>query len=233
MKARGMLWRRVVDTSQEDRCDRRISTPVPSGLRSHHAFTALWKLLLDEHGLAIHDGITTHHLPPRTLVDTVIGRALHSRELQPGDECCDQLNWVMVDEHNLARLQGLNTFLPIRRVVGETRMAHHWSEQSVHARFASSFPLWVDGEGHTWPTLTQPPVENVVTVLVPLSLFACDVMIGEQLDIGGQGALVTRAEQDERSLQVHLSVLLPGYGPLHFTADPGELLPMRNLHGAS
>lgn len=45
MKARGMLWRRVVDTSQEDRCDRRISTPVPSGLRSHHAFTALWKLL--------------------------------------------------------------------------------------------------------------------------------------------------------------------------------------------
>ena len=46
MKARGMLWRRVVDTSQEDRCDRRISTPVPSGLRSHHAFTALWKLLI-------------------------------------------------------------------------------------------------------------------------------------------------------------------------------------------
>ena len=45
MKARGMLWRRVLDTSQEDRCDRRISTPVPSGLRSHHAFTALWKLL--------------------------------------------------------------------------------------------------------------------------------------------------------------------------------------------
>lgn len=212
----------------------RVSLPA-SDLRPGmpYGYREIEKISHDESGLVIHDGFTTHHLPFQTLVDTTIGTALHSHELQIGDECNENGKWQVVQEDNLHRLQQRHTYLPVRQVSGETRTAWHWREQQVEAHIASAFPLWIDEEGQTRATLITPPREGIVTVLVPLSLQARDVMIGDQLNIGGQAALVTQAGQDKRGAAMHLSVLLPGYGPLHLVTNLGELLPVATLRGAS
>lgn len=191
------------------------------------------KISHDEYGLVIHDGMTTHHVPFQTIVDTTIGTALHSHELQIGDECQENGHWQVVQADNLGRLQQRNTYLPVRQVSGEHRSAWHWREQRIETRLASAFPLWIDEEGRTQVTLITPPREDIVTVLVPLSLQARDVMIGDQLDISGKAALVTQTRQEKDGFAIHLSVLLPGYGPLHLITDPGELLPVAALRGAS